>query len=178
MHSSDHELWYAALATGERDLPRGALAELERCNVCADRVSDLDAVRARLDRAATEQREVLSEARGAFDAPGAAAAEQRLRAAIATGDRARRRRIWPMVAAAAALIAVAIAMSALIDRGPSPSPGVRGVLGESPFTALSPRDTWPASTPLVWRYPLPQGGWYVVRLHEPERPKAFAESTR
>lgn len=173
MHSTEHERWYASLALGDRGVPVHAASELERCNVCATRAEDLGAVRGELERAAAEQAEVFDAAREIRHPPGAVEAERRLRALIAsTRARPRAREL----VAFAALVAVLItALAFTLGRGPVQRTD-QTVLGTNEFTALAPRDVWRSAQPLTWHYPLPELGWFVVRLRSRGSPAAFAES--
>jgi hypothetical protein len=176
VHTPDHELWYASLALGEGDLPAGAREELARCEVCAGKQLELDAVRTELEQSATEQREVLAAAGGFENAPGSKEAEQRLRSLIAASParpaRSRRAVLW----AVAALVAVLLggALFRLIRSGASHA--TPEVLSGGGFTGLAPSGAWARGTPLSWGYALPADGWFIVRLRDRESSSAFAES--
>ena len=173
MHSTEHEHWYAALALGEHEVPAHAVAELERCDVCASRAGELEALRDELEQAGTEQREVLAAARAVSSAPGAAEAERRLRGLIATPRLQHRRQRALALAAVVAVLVGALAFTLGRDPRPVEDPGV---LGAGAFSDLAPRGVWPTAEPLSWNYSLPDNGSYVVRLLLRGSARAFDQS--
>lgn len=173
MHSTEHERWYAELALGEHEVPAHAVAELERCDVCASRAGELDSLRDELEQAGTEQREVLAAARAVSSAPGAAEAERRLRGLIATPRVQHRRQRALALAAVVAVLVGALAFT--LGRDPR-APEDPSVLGAGAFTDLAPRGVWPTAVPLTWNYPLPDRGSFVVYLRLRGSPTAFVES--
>jgi hypothetical protein len=163
-HSEIHEriLERATCGDIERDDP-SLVSLLEECAECRDRMDSLAAVEGLLEKAASEQREVLAGLDLEREAPGTDLVAPFVRARV---EEQRRTVPWLRMAAAAALVATSGGVWWIASQTGSEAPRRETFLGSSPIQFTGADDGAVPFGTIHWQTAgaMPPGGAYEIRI--------------
>lgn len=178
-HSPEHEAILSQVLLGDlAEDDAKARAVLESCSICREQLAAFRDVETRAQAAGEFQRLVLEESEKIVDAPGLdqveavlGELEDRPNAAPANRVRPLPWVVWPLSAAAAAIVVLWV--SGFLTTEPTTEPSHEILLGV-PIQGMEPQGQVGEYGTFRWRHSLPTGGWFVVRVFDAEAPAGTA----